>query len=59
MKLIWKEIKIIKENHMKQMQITIQYENRLKRNENHKRKSFEQMKIIIQYENHMKRNQNN
>ena len=44
---------------MKQMQITIQYENRLKRNENHKRKSFEQMKIIIQYENHMKRNQNN
>ena len=44
MKLICKEINIIRENHMKQMQITIQYEKQLKRNDNHKRKSFEQNK---------------
>ena len=41
---------------MKIIKIMIKYENHMKRNDNHKRKSYEKMKIIRKYKNHMKRN---
>ena len=53
MKNIWKEMKIITENHIK---IIIEYENHMNRNENHKRKSHGTN--IIKYENHITRNEN-
>ena len=57
MKIISKEMKIIKENHLKQMKIIMTYAHHMTRNKNHKIKSYAQNEIMVKYQIHMKRNE--